>query len=152
MSWLTILIKLKHEYIKETAPGFYENSGGTKMKLKPYNDNTTNGLTNAIMDFLKFNKHYCNRINCMGVNRLIDGKMKHTPSSTRKGTADITAILNGKHCSIEVKCKATNDRMSKDQKKERERVEASGGLYFIATDMETFIKWYYDLTKTKTLK
>jgi hypothetical protein len=32
--------------------------------------------------------------------------------------------------------------MSEDQFKERNRIEASGGLYFIATDMPSFVYWY----------
>lgn len=149
MNWHNILTTLKHQYLEVTAPGFYKASGGKAMKLKPYSDTTTNGLTNAITDFLKFNKHYSNRINCMGVNRLVNGKMKYTPSTTRKGTADITAIINGKHCSIEVKCKATKDRMSEHQIKERQLVEASGGIYFVATDMDSFLQWYYKLITNK---
>jgi penicillin-binding protein-related factor A (putative recombinase) len=143
MKWHNILTTLKHQHLEATAPGFYKASGGKGMKLKPYTDTTTNGLTNAICDFLKFNKHYSNRINCIGLNRLINGKMTYTPSATRKGTADITAIINGKHVSIEVKCKATKDRMSEHQIKERQLVEASGGIYFVATDMESFLNWYY---------
>ncbi len=142
MSWHIILIALKHKYIKESAPGFYLASGGPKMKIKPYNDKTTNALTAAIMDFLKFNGNYSNRINCTGLMRRINGEMTYTPSSTRKGVADIHAIINGKHCSIEVKCAATKDRMSIDQHKERQRVEASGGIYYVAIDMTSFIDWY----------
>jgi hypothetical protein len=148
MNWQSILIRLKHEHIKLTAPNFFYASGGEKMKLKPYTDATTNGLTNAIMDFLKFKKHYANRINCMGVMRRINGEMKYTPSATRKGTSDITAIINGKHVSIEVKCKATKDRMSKEQMKEKQLVEAAGGIYYVATDMKSFIEWYNKLIIT----
>lgn len=148
MNWHNILSNLKHQHLKENTPNSYYASGGEKMKLKPYSDTTTNGLTNAIMDFLKFNKHYCNRINSMGVNRLIKGELKWTPSATRKGTADITAIINGKPCSIEVKCAATKDRMSEHQIKERQLVEASGGIYYVAVDMQSFIEWYYKTFKT----
>lgn len=142
MEWQKTLIELKHQHLQKTAPGFYKISGGRSMKVKGYTDVTTNGLTNAIMDYLKYNQHYANRINCMGVMRLIDGKMRHTHSSTRKGVADIHAIINGKHCSIEIKCKATKDRLSDYQIRERQLVENAGGFYFVATDMESFIEWY----------
>lgn len=142
MTWKQIMAEHKHQYIQNTAPGFYAASGGKTMIIKPYTDKTTNGLTNAIMDFLKFKGQYANRINCMGVTRLIKGNMMHVPSSTRKGVADIHAIIHGKHCSIEIKCKATKDRMSKDQEQERNRIEAAGGIYYVAEDMESFMEWY----------
>jgi len=142
IDWKQILRQLKLEYLKKEHPDFYKLSGGDRQKLKAYTDSTTNGLTTAIMDFLKYHKHYCNRINCIGINRLINGKLVYTPSTTRKGTADLNAIIKGKHVSIEVKCKATKDRMSKEQERERKRVESAGGIYFVAIDMESFINWY----------
>ena len=148
MSWKKIMIELKLKHTESTHPDFFKLSGGYNMKVKSYNDNTTNSLTASILDFLKFKGHYYNRINCIGLNRFIKGKMIYTPSSTRKGVADIHAIINGKHCSIEVKCKATNDKLSEYQKQERERVEAAGGIYYIATDMENFINWYDQLIHT----
>jgi hypothetical protein len=140
--WKQTLKQLKFEYLEKEHPDFYKLSGGERMKLKPWNDDTSNGLTNAIMDFLKYHRHYCNRINCIGLNRRINGKMVYTPSSTRKGVSDIHSIINGQHVSIEVKCKATKDRMSKEQDQERKRVESAGGIYFVATDMDSFIDWY----------
>ncbi len=147
MNWKQELRQLKLSHTEKHHPDFYKLSGGSKMKVKAYKDTTTNGLTNSIMDFLKFNRHYANRINSMGLMRKINGEMKYTPSSTRKGVADIHSIINGKHCSIEVKCKATNDRMSKEQTRERALIESSGGIYFIAEDMESFINWYYQAFK-----
>lgn len=143
MNWKQTMTELKHQYIQSTAPEFYKASGGRTMIVKAYTDKTTNGLTSTIIDFLKFKGHYANRINCMGVTRLIKGNMMHVPSSTRKGVADIHAIINGKHCSIEIKCKATNDRMSKDQEQERSRIESAGGIYYVAQDMESFLVWYH---------
>ena len=94
------------------------------------------------MDFLKYHKHYSNRISSTGLMRKVNGKIVYTPSATKKGVADIHAIINGRHCSIEVKCKATKDRMSKEQYQERKRVESAGGIYYVATDMDSFIDWY----------
>ena len=142
INWKHELRQLKLEYTEKHHPDFFKMSGGYSMKTKPYRDDTSNGLTAAILDFLKFNGNYSNRINCMGVNRRINGKMVYTPSSTRRGVADIHAIINGKHCSIEVKCKATNDKMSKEQDQERKLVESAGGIYYVAQDMASFISWY----------
>ncbi|MFP5041906.1 hypothetical protein [Parasediminibacterium sp. JCM 36343] len=145
MDWHKTMVELKHKHLKTEYPAAYEASGGSTMNVKPYNDTTTNGLTVAILDFLKFSKHYANRINCMGISRRINGKMVYTPSSTRKVVADIHSIINGRHISIEVKCKATKDRMSKEQNQERERVESAGGIYYVAEDMASFIHWYKQL-------
>ncbi len=147
-NWQKILIDLKRSHLEKNHPDFYKLSGGIKMKIQPYTDSTTNGLTASILDFLKFNGNYANRINCIGISRRINGKMVYTPSSTRKGVADIHCIINGKHVSIEVKCKATKDRMSKEQEKERKRVESAGGIYYVAKDMESFINWYNQFFNT----
>ena len=140
--WKQTLKKMKFEYLEREHNDFFKLSGGNGMKLKPWNDDTSNGLTKAIQDFLKYKGHYYNRINCIGLNRRINGKMVYTQSSTRNGVADIHSIINGKHCSIEVKCSATKDKMSKDQEQERKKVESAGGIYYIAKDMDSFIKWY----------
>ena len=147
--WKKELKRLKLEDIKSKSPGFFEQSGGYKMKVKSYSDNTANELTKCIIDWLNFNGHYANRINTMGVARVkkveyalgrqID-KVHFTPSTTNKGTADISAIIKGRHAAIEVKY--GRDKQSKQQEEEQARIEKAGGLYFIAKDMESFIHWY----------
>jgi hypothetical protein len=152
MSWQKHLKQLKRDYIKSSSPGFYELSGGDKMQVKSYQDQTANGLTNCIMDFLKFNGHYANRINSQGQARkekieLAFGnyieKVRFTHGTTSKGTADIMAIINGKHVAIEVKI--GRDKMSQAQEKEQQRILSSGGLYFVAKDFTLFFEWF---TKT----
>ena len=152
--WKKQLKLLKLENIKRESPDFFERSGGYKMKVNPYSDNTANGLTKCIVDWLNFNGHYANRINTMGVARVekvqyafgrtVD-KVHFTPSTTNKGTADISAIIAGRHAAIEVKYR--RDKQSKQQSQEQARIEKAGGLYFIAKDMLSFLKWYYRITK-----
>jgi hypothetical protein len=116
-----------------------------------YSDQTTNGLTRCVCDFLKFNGHYYNRVNSQGQVRLetvqlSNGgsfkKAKWTYGTSNRGTADITAIIFGKHVAIEIKCKGTRDRIRPTQLIEKRRIEAAGGIYYIATDMESFTGWY----------
>jgi hypothetical protein len=155
MNWKEELKRLKLEDIKAKAPGFFDLSGGYSMKVKRYCDKTTNGLTAAVYDWLKFNKHYVNRINVQGQcrvekiemagGRTIE-KLRYTPSMTNKGTADLMAIIKGLPVSIEIKCAATRDRQSEDQRKEQKRIEQAGGVYLIVTDMEQFVKWYKEFT------
>lgn len=114
-------------------------SGGYKMKTNAYKGDNANGLTRAIIDWLTFNGRYANRINVQGQVRkgrleLAGGnyteKTHYTPSTTNKGTADISAIVNGQHWSIEVKIR--KDKISMSQLKEMERVTKGGGVYFVA--------------------
>ena len=140
MEWKGTLCQLKRQHIKTASPGFYDLSGGDKMKIKPYNDTTANGLTKCIIDWITYNGGSATRISCTGQIRRIDGVMKWTPGNTRNGTADIHACIKGRHCSIEVKI--GRDRMSDDQHKEQSRIQAAGGLYYVATNMQSFVEWY----------
>ena len=152
--WKKELNALKYEYLKKTAPGFFEMSGGYTMKLMPYKDSTANGLTKCIQDYLNFSGHLANRINCQGQARRERVKLafgnyrdnlRFTPSTTNKGTADLHCIINGRHVSIEIKI--GKDGMSLHQLKEMTRVMDAGGLYFIARDMQSFVDWYKETFK-----
>lgn len=139
-SWKQLLKRMKLDNIKENAPGFFELSGGYEMKVKPYRDKTANDLTKAIIDFIIFSGGDSNRINTQGQIRKIKGEMKWTHGSTRKGTADLHCIFQGRHISIEIKI--GNDTQSDQQIKEAERVTKAGGLYYVARDMQSFLEWW----------
>lgn len=148
--WKKELKQLKLAYLKHKSPDFYRLSGSEKMKVKTYTDQTTNGLTGGVYDYLKFSGHYVNRVNSQGQMRKIKGKMQFTQGTSNQGTADLDAIIYGKPVKIEIKCKATGDRMRKDQLKEQKRIEAAGGLYIIVTDMPSFVKWYKEFDSKQT--
>ena len=108
-----------------------------------------NGLTRMIVNFLTWSGHYANRISSAGriapgLERQASGitltVKKFIPSTTKKGTADIHAIINGRHVSIEIKI--GHDRMSEHQIKEQERIERAGGVYIIIKTPEQFFEWY----------
>lgn len=139
-TWKKEMKRMKLEHLKATAPGFFEASGGFTMTVQAYSDSTANRLTKAIIDYIRFNGGDANRINTTGTMRKINGQSKWTHGGTRRGTADIHAIYQGRHISIEIKI--GRDRVSDDQTKERQRVERAGGLYFVARDMESFIEWF----------
>ena len=139
-NWKDQLKNLKHKHLKAKAPGFYELSGGNKMKLKPYNDTTSNGLTKAIIDWITFHEGSATRVSCTGQVRKINGVMKYTNGTTRRGTSDIMACIRGKFLSIEVK--VGKDKLSEFQVKEKALIEKSGGLYFVAKEMESFTDWF----------
>lgn len=140
--WKKQLKHLHLSHIEREHPEAFRLSGGYKMKVNPYNDSTANGLTKAIIDFIRFTGGDAQRINTTGTMRRVNGTMKWTHSGVRRGTADIHAIVNGRAVSIEIKI--GKDRMSAHQSKERERIIHAGGLYFVATSMPDFLQWYHD--------
>jgi hypothetical protein len=143
-NWKNDLKQLKLEHIQRTAPGFFEASGGFTMTVRGYSDKNANELTRSIIDYINFNVAIpgsATRISSTGTARKIDGKLTYTTGSTRKGTADIHAVINGRHCSIEVK--VGKDTQSEAQQREQARVQSAGGLYFIARSMPAFLQWYH---------
>lgn len=154
VKWQDELKTMKLAHIAKVSPGFYKASGGDKMKVKPYTDRTTNGLTKAIIDWLTYSGHYANRVNTQGQARihkvprysLVSGKIEYTDkvqytkSTTAKGTPDLDCIINGLPVKIEVK--AGKDRIRDEQTEQGNRITAAGGIYFIARNMPQFVQWY----------
>ena len=117
---------------------------------------TTNGLTKAVVHFLKLNGQQSERINSTG--RIIDnsqvvgdvmgyrrtiGSKQWIPGAGTKGTADISATINGKSIKLEIKNIATRDRQSEAQRQYQKSIENSGGIYLIVTSFSMLLNWYY---------
>jgi hypothetical protein len=116
-------------------------------------DTSANGLTKCIVEFLNLSGCQAERIsttgrwidesftytNVMGQTRKA-GSGRYIKGSGTKGSADISAIINGKSVKIEVKI--GKDRQSEDQKKYQEAIERAGGIYVIAKDFQSFYDWY----------
>lgn len=111
--------------------------------------NDANSLTLFITKFLNFLGHRATRINVQG--QLIDGVEKQDSgveivvkkwrtSSTRKGTADISATIYGRACQLEIKF--GKDRPSPAQLKEQAKERKAGGVYEFIKDVESFLSWY----------
>ena len=130
----------------------YPNVPNYALPKPRYTDKTANGLTHAIIDYLRFEGWQAERINTTG--RYIDkrktyqdvlghhrviGSGKWIPSSGQKGSADVSATIAGKSIKIEIKIR---DKQSPAQKEYQRQIEASGGVYFIARSWKDFIKWY----------
>ncbi|MFL5786655.1 MAG: hypothetical protein ACJ748_01265 [Flavisolibacter sp.] len=143
MNWKELLKRLKLDYVKETAPGFFELSGGYKLQIKPYKDNTANGLTSCIEDFIKHQGGYVNRINTTGIMRKIGGEMKWTKGNSNKGAFDLRFVYQGKSGDVEIKI--GKDRMSEAQIREMERIKKAGGLAFVAKDFPSFLQWWEEI-------
>jgi len=131
----------------------YPNLPEYALTVPRYTDKTANGMTKAIIDYLKFEGWQAERISVTG--RYIDqsrtyvdilghhkkiGSGKWIPTSGQKGTADISATIKGRSVKIEIKI--GKDKQSNDQLTYQKQVEDAGGVYFIARDWKGFIDWY----------
>jgi hypothetical protein len=161
-TWKEELTRLHHDSIKASAPGFFAASGGYSMKIKPYTDTNTNGLTRCVKDFLTYKGHYVIRTNRQGQARIEKipvggtqrdisgagaryyGKISYTKNPEDKAFTDLQASIDGLYVAIEIKCKATKDRMKDGQDKNKISVEKSGAIHVTVPDMLTFWKWYYE--------
>lgn len=120
------------------------------IPLSNWKDDSANGLTQCITAFLNFSGWQAERINTMGVYR--EGKKiqvgentrqlkgKWTPSTSTKGSSDISATIKGRSVKIEVKY--GKDKQSEVQKRYQESVEQAGGIYYIARTFDEFIEFY----------
>jgi hypothetical protein len=106
------------------------------IPLTKYEDKTANGLTKCIVEFLNYSKCQAERISTTGLFR--NGKW--TKGSGTKGSADISATIQGRSVKIEVKI--GKDRQSEDQKKYQRSIEDCGGVYIIAKNFDDFVVWY----------
>lgn len=108
---------------------------------RKFRDDTANSLTACITTYLKLRGAFCSRLNNGGV---FDKRLnRYRPGTNRKGLSDVLATYQGKSLFIEVK--AGRDRMSVDQVKIAKEQQASGGLYFVATNFEQFKNWIDNL-------
>lgn len=138
-----LLKRLKLEHIKRKAPGFFELSGGYSMEVKPYTDNTSNGLARCIIDFITHIGGYANRINTTGIMRKIGNEMKWTTGNSNKGAFDIRFVYQGKSGDVEIKI--GRDKMSQAQEREMQNIINAGGLAFVAKDFASFLEWWQQI-------
>jgi len=121
------------------------------IPLSNWKDDSANALTQCITAFINFSGYQAERINTMGVYR--EGKKIQvgentrqlkgtwTPSTSTKGSADISATIRGRSVKIEVKQK---DKQSEVQKQYQQSIEKAGGVYVIFRNFDDFIIWYDD--------
>lgn len=156
MKALDHLKVLKLAKLKEQYPSLPDHA----IPAPKYTDNSANALTKCVIDFLNMSGYQAERINTMG--RMIDnrrtytdvigrqktiGSTKYIPTTGTKGSADISATINGRSVKIEVK--HGKDRQSKEQKAYQEQVERAGGTYYIARDFQSFFDWYQQFVISK---
>jgi Holliday junction resolvase len=108
------------------------------LVLKATKQTDTNRLTQSVLRFLEHKGHYCSRIQSQGQ---YNPKLKiWTKSTTKRGIADILAIIHGRAVMIEIK--TGKDRQSVWQKHTQQSVEQSGGAYWIVKSLDDLINHY----------
>lgn len=118
-----------------------------------YTDKTANGLTKAIIKFINLCGMQAERINTQG--RMIDktkivkdvlghrrtiGSVEWQKGTGTRGSADISATVNG--MSVKVEVKIGKDKMSEHQERYEEHITKAGGIYIVAKEFTPFVKWY----------
>jgi hypothetical protein len=140
--------KMKH------YAAFYQEAANPLDYIKWPNERTANGLTRLIVKFLTLKGHYANRISTQGQARVhkapkynlqsgqivYNESIRWTKGSTKRGTPDISAIIQGKAVWIEVKI--GKDQMSEQQLQQQQDIQDAGGIYYIARNMQEFYVWY----------
>lgn len=130
------LERLALDHFRREHPNF----PGYAIAPQSYRDNTANGLTKCIVDFIRFHGGQAERINTVGIPEQRAGRIVWRKSNTTKGSADISATIGGRSVKIEVKIGP--DRQSEVQRRYQAAIERAGGLYFIAKDFTSFVEWY----------
>ena len=118
-----------------------------------YRDDTANGLTKCIVDYIRLSGGQAERINTTGVavdtrqqatdilgHKLTIGGLQWRKTGSTNGSADISATIRGRSVKIEVKI--GKDHQSEAQRAYQKSIEAAGGLYYIAKDFASFVEWY----------
>lgn len=145
--WRSRYQEAHRRYQEIEYPSAYKDFGWIDTNFPKVD--TSNGITRAIINFLIWSGHDANRMTSAGriapgLERQASGTLltvkKFIPSGTRKGTADIHAIINGRHVSIEIKI--GRDKQSEAQLKEQARVTRAGGIYVVIKTIEEFFAWY----------
>lgn len=141
--WKIRYQKAHYKHYKENFPNIVKD--GLYCPPDYPKVNTANGLTQMIEKFLNWSGYRCTRVNTMG--RVVESKekgiggtfssKKYIPSTTRRGTADLSSTVNGRSVMFEVKI--GKDRPSEYQLKEQAKERRAGGVYeFVSTPNDFF--------------
>jgi hypothetical protein len=131
------------EWSKNKFPSVHKDGFYTPPKMPDIRK--SNGLTNYIVNTINWMGGNATRVSSAG--RMIDAKQKqpsgtvltikkYIPSTTRRGTADVTATFKGKSFKFEIKI--GSDKASPYQIEEQKKEIAAGGYYFIIKTPEDF--------------
>lgn len=119
-----------------------------------FEDKTANGLTKSVVTWINLHGGFAERINTMG--RYLPGKSigvgmygvkqlkgKYIPTTSTRGSSDVSATINGRSVKIEIKI--GKDKQSEAQKEYELNTIASGGLYWIVKTFDEFVEQWKGL-------
>ena len=113
-----------------------------------YTDRTTNGLTKMVLDWMRFHGALAERTNTTGRQiKAKSGKRIWIPTAGVRGSSDIHATYRGLSLHIEIKCRATRDRVRPAQVEYARRVRMAGGLYVTVGTWAEFYEWFLQLNR-----
>ena len=130
------LERLAHDRFRTEHPNFPEYA----IPPQSYRDDTANGLTRCVVEFVRFHGGQAERIFTTRVPEQRRGRIVSRKSNTTNGRADISATLAGRSVKMEIKIGA--DRQSEAQRRYQVAIERAGGLYVIVKDFTSFVEWY----------
>lgn len=130
----------------------YPSMNRSYIPLFKYTDKTANGLTRCVVDWINFNGGQAERISTtgrvinkskvvtdvMGITRKI-GSSTYIPSTGTKGSADVSATIQGRSVKIEIKMK---DKQSIHQILYQKSIENAGGQYWLVHSFDEFMFHY----------
>lgn len=146
-------VKILEQMADDEQQRKHPNTPPKYLVKSKYRDDTANGLTKCIVDFIRLQGGQAERINTTGIpkdtrQQVTDilGRTRTIGSVTWRtgggtpGSADISATIRGRSVKIEIKI--GRDRQSDEQRNYQTAIEAAGGLYFIARNFTEFVGWY----------
>ena len=139
MSWTRRYKNAHNEWVKQQSPEYYQAAGGDTMRVSYPCVTKSGGLTTAICKYLEWSGHRATRVNTAG--RIVAGR--YITSTTRKGTADISATIKGRAIMLEIK--VGKDRPSEYQLAEQQRERNAGGIYEFIHSIDEFFNFYDEL-------
>ena len=108
-----------------------------------FRDDSANELTKCVTAWLTIRGYFAGRVNTTGTYSQKLGKYIH--SGSKRGMADVTAVVNGRHVSIEVKY--GKDRIRLEQSKVKAEIESAGGKYLVVSSFDDFLKQIASINK-----
>lgn len=152
----TLYAKLKQAY-KAKHPNYPDH---LTLPMRTYKLNTANGLTQAVIAWIKAHGYQAERVSTTG--RPIDNRTEFTdvvgfrrkigsidwiPGTGTRGSADIHASIplkgsNGFAVSVKIEIKIGRDRLSEAQKKYGEQMELAGGVYLVVRTIADLLTWW----------
>jgi len=137
----------KPQAVKELEALDTAEAGRRHPSMKPehlakrlHRDDDSGGLTKCIVRYAQLCGCFASRLNNQGVYR----NGKYTRSTSRRGLPDV--LITGKNgVSIFCEVKVKKDRMSHYQEAVRDDQQQAGGLFYVASDFESFKRWFDNL-------